>query len=140
MPSRTRIPKAVVAGLFLAVALDTCVQISWKLAVSGIPDGASFPVIVAGALGSRYFYLAMLGFGAQFLNWMRVLARADLSFAQPITALSYISVLALSRHYFHEEISPVKVCGVSLILLGVFFITRTPHRTIPADDGARRAP
>ena len=127
-------------GLFLAVALDTCVQIAWKLAVTGIPEGASFPAVVAGALGNRYFYLAMLCFGAQFVNWMRVLADADLSFAQPITALSYITVLAASRLVLHEQIPPARALGVSLILLGVFFISRTPHRTVVPDDGARESP
>ena len=60
---------------------------------------------------------------------MRVLARADLSFAQPFTALGYITVLAISAHSLHEQISAPKVLGVALILLGVFFISRTPFRT-----------
>ena len=140
MESRAKVPGAVVAGLVLAVALDTVVQIVWKHAVAGIPDGASVSAVVAGALGNRYFYLAMLGFGAQFVNWMRVLARADLSFAQPITALGYISVLAASRLFLHERISPARALGVALILLGVYFISRTPHRTNrEADDGVRTA-
>ena len=74
----------------------------------------------------------MLAFGAQLFNWVRVLARADLSFAQPFTALSYISVLAISAHSLHENISTAKVLGVALILLGVFFISRTPFRTTGA--------
>jgi drug/metabolite transporter (DMT)-like permease len=138
MESRAKVPGAVVAGLFMAVALDTGVQIVWKNAVAGIPDGASASAVVAGALGNRCFYLAMLGFLAQFVNWMRVLARADLSFAQPITALSYISILAASRYYLHERISPARVLGVCLILLGVYFISRTPHLTVPARDDERR--
>ena len=38
----------------------------------------------------------MVALVAQLANWLWVLAQADLSFAQPITALSYITVLAFS--------------------------------------------
>jgi drug/metabolite transporter (DMT)-like permease len=79
----------------------------------------------------------MLAFGAQLFNWIRVLARSDLSFAQPFTALSYISVLAISHHSLHENLSVSKMAGVVLILVGVFFISRTPFRTTGAD---RRTP
>jgi drug/metabolite transporter (DMT)-like permease len=75
----------------------------------------------------------MLAFGAQLFNWMRVLARADLSFAQPFTAISYITVLAISCHSLNESLSVSKMFGVALILVGVFFISRTPFRTTGAD-------
>lgn len=125
--------RAVTVGLILAVVLDTVLQISWKLAVSGIPENASASVTAMRVFSGFYFYLAMLIFAAQFINWMRVLARADLSFAQPFTALSYITVLTLSSHFLHEKIGPMKVLGVTMIFLGVFFISQTPHRTTGTD-------
>jgi len=133
------VPKAVVAGLVLAIALDTVIQVTWKLAVSDLPDGASVAVTARGALSSPYFYAAMLAFAAQLCNWMRVLARADLSFAQPFTALSYVTVLTISSRSLHESISVSKVVGVSLILLGVFLISRTSHNTNAA-SGRTQAP
>lgn len=128
-PTPSRIPKAVLAGLALAVALDTVIQITWKLAVKGLPDGASPEATAEAVLSNRFFYVAMLAFGAQLVNWMRVLARADLSYAQPFTALSYLTVLTLSSHTLHEHLTPARLCGVALILAGVFLISRTPHRT-----------
>jgi len=130
----TKLPGAVVVGLILAIVLDTFIQIAWKLAVSPIPSDASVIVTIRGALSSPLFYAAMLAFGAQLFNWIRVLARADLSFAQPFTALSYISVLAISCHSLHESLSVSKMLGVALILVGVFFISRTPFRTAGVDD------
>jgi uncharacterized membrane protein len=124
-----KLPGAVVCGLVLAIVLDTIIQITWKLAVSGVPENASVADTVRATLSSPLFYAAMLAFGAQLFNWMRVLARADLSFAQPFTALSYITVLAISTRSLHESLSTSKMFGVALILLGVFFISRTPFRT-----------
>ncbi len=130
----TKLPGAVVVGLVLAIVLDTFIQITWKLAVSPIPSDASVVATVHGALSSPLFYAAMLAFGAQLFNWMRVLARADLSFAQPFTALSYISVLAISCRSLGENLSVSKIFGVALILVGVFFISRTPFHTTRNDS------
>jgi len=130
MPTNTKIPLAVILGLVLAIALDTIVQISWKFAVTSLPENAPVAVMGMGMLSDLFFYLVLLAFVAQYFNWMRVLARADLSFAQPITALSYITVLALSRLALHEKVSLSKILGIALIMLGVFLISQTPHRTI----------
>jgi drug/metabolite transporter (DMT)-like permease len=131
-------PASVVVGLILAVVLDTVIQITWKLAVAGLPAGAPAATTIRAVLANRYFYVAMLAFVAQLCNWMRVLARADLSFAQPFTALSYITVLAISTRVLHESLPVSKFVGVGLILLGVFFISRTPSSTAggPARDPA----
>src|SRR5581483_10521451 len=111
----------VVLGLALAVVLDTFVQLAWKTAAQAAP--AADPV--RGLLASPWFWAAMAGFAAQLANWLGVLARADLSFAQPITALSYVTVLALSRLWLHEPVGPARAAGVGLILLGVLFVSRT---------------
>lgn len=124
-----KLPCALIGGLVLAIVLDTIIQVTWKLAVSGVPGDASLAATVRKAVANPYFWAAMAAFGAQLFNWVRVLARADLSFAQPFTALGYITVLAISAHSLHEQISAPKVLGVALILLGVFFISRTPFRT-----------
>lgn len=125
----SRIPKAVLAGLALAVVLDTVIQITWKLAVKGVPDGATAASTLSVVLSNPFFYAAMLAFAAQLVNWMRVLARADLSYAQPFTALSYLTVLTLSSHALHEHLPPARLLGVGLILAGVVLISRTSHRT-----------
>jgi drug/metabolite transporter (DMT)-like permease len=135
----TKLPVAVIVGLILAVVLDTVIQITWKMAVAGVPGGVSFAVATVGVLSSPFFYVAMLAFGAQLWNWLRVLARADLSFAQPFTALSYITVFGLSSRWLHERITPAKGIGVSLILVGVFFISRTPFRTRRTDGSGHQA-
>jgi drug/metabolite transporter (DMT)-like permease len=133
-PPPARLPGTVAVGLVLAVALDTFIQVSWKLAVADIPAGASVLATLRGAWSNPFFAAAMMAFAAQLWNWLRVLARADLSFAQPFTALSYIAVLAISASALHEHVSVSRGFGVALILLGVFLISRTPHHT-PAGAG-----
>lgn len=129
MPAVSKIPAAVVGGLVAAVVLDTVIQIAWKRAVGGVAPGASPRATLAAAAASPFFYAAMAAFAAQFFNWLRVLKSADLSFAQPFTALSYISVLTISNRALHESISAAKLFGIGLIFAGVYFISRTPFRT-----------
>jgi drug/metabolite transporter (DMT)-like permease len=133
----TKFPRTVVAGLVLAVVLDTVMQIVWKLSVAHVPAGASLGAAVCAVLTTPLFYVAMLALVAQLWNWLRVLAHADLSFAQPITALSYITVIAISCGWLHEKISLTKVIGVALIFVGVFCISRTPFRTVEQADSVR---
>jgi drug/metabolite transporter (DMT)-like permease len=136
----TKLPGAVIVGLVLAVVLDTFVQIAWKVTISSVPLDSSLTVAAIGLLSRPLFYATMLAFGAQLWNWLRVLARADLSFVQPLTALSYITVLVFSSRWLHEHIAPTKVAGVSLILAGVYFISRTPFQTNPPDKRQHAAP
>lgn len=116
-------------GLVVAVVLDTFIQITWKLAAAEIPPSASWGEATAAVLKSRWFLVSMLAFAGQLWNWLRVLAQADLSFAQPFTALSYITVLAVSHRLLHEGLSATRLAGVALILAGVYCVSRTPVRS-----------
>lgn len=125
----TRLPTAVVVGLVLAIALDTFTHVTWKLAVAGIPEGASTATVMRDVLTAPLFYAAMAGYLAQLWNWLRVLAHADLSFAQPITALSLVTVLVFSRLILHEHLPAMRLAGVALIMVGVYCVSRTPMRS-----------
>jgi len=114
------------AGLALAVLLDTVIQLAWKQAAGGALGGPGLVRPLGAVLTSGWFAVAMVAFAAQLWNWLRVLAQADLSFAQPITALSYVSVLGCSVLLLHEQVSLRQGLGVGSILVGVWFISRTP--------------
>jgi drug/metabolite transporter (DMT)-like permease len=57
-----------------------------------------------------------------FFIWMRVLSELDLSKAFPLSAISYVLVLASSWLYFGEEINMLQLLGSGLILCGVWCI------------------
>jgi multidrug transporter EmrE-like cation transporter len=58
-----------------------------------------------------------------FVIWMHVLTEIDLSRAFPLTAVSYITILAASWLAFNEDISLLQVIGSGLILAGVWLIS-----------------
>ncbi len=133
-----KIPLGVWMGLGLAIVLDTIVQITWKAAVMHVPAGADIPRTLLGTFHQPLFLLTFVLFAFQFVNWMVVLGKADLSYALPITAISYISVSVCAAFQLHEVISWQRMGGIALILAGVVFISSTPHKT--TQGGKRVAP
>ncbi len=120
-------------GLFLAIALDTTVQVFWKASVP--LDGRPL-ALLTGTLVKPLFIASMFLHVWQLFNWMMVLALADLSFAQPITALSYVTVTACAALFFHEQIGPRELVGILLVLVGVALVSRTARPAGPVPSAA----
>jgi len=121
--------KIIWFALAMTIAMDSIVQLSWKFAVEQVPDTIGLWQSFLSILHEPSFHVALFVFFLQFFNWMIVLAHADLSYAQPITALSYVTVSGGSVALFHEYLSPLRVAGLLLILIGVWIISRTNLRT-----------
>ncbi len=121
------LPPGLVFRLALAVILDTAVHIVWKLAVLQLPDPGSLSAAIDAASREPLFLLVAALFVWQLINWLRVLESCDLSYSQPITALSLILVLALSALYLGESVDALKLLGIGFVFAGVWFISRTDH-------------
>ena len=72
------------------------------------------PLVIAGLFG---FFISML-------IWLYVLSRMELSFAYPFVALNYVLILFGSYFLLKEAITPMKVIGVIVIVVGVYLVAR----------------
>ena len=72
------------------------------------------PFIIAG----------IIGFALSMLVWLYVLSRLELSIAYPFVALNYVLILFASYFLLKETITPLKIMGVAVIVLGVYLISR----------------
>lgn len=61
--------------------------------------------------------IGCLGLGAVF--WLLVLQRLPVGIAYPMLSLNFVLVMAASRWWFKETVSPRQWCGVLCIILGV---------------------
>ena len=142
-PQLTGGPRArwqVWAGLLIAVVLDAPVQLVWKALMIkyGDPGRAPHQLFTHDLAGAwhqaRWFlrevrtYVLIALFGCQFLDWLYVLGNADLSFAQPFTAMSYVVVSGCAALFFHEHLTPLRVVGIGLILAGVALVASSEPR------------
>ncbi len=130
-----KIPLRVALGLLAAVVIDTTLQIFWKTAVLNLPDTQSLTSVLA-IFREPLFIGVVCIMSLQFFNWMAVLSQADLSYAQPVTALSYVSVGVISAVFLHEPVDNVQMLGIACVIAGVWFISRTDHITQPGAEEA----
>ena len=122
-------------GLFLAISLDTSVQLCWR---ASVPQHGGMAHALGATLIKPLFLLSLLLHVWQLFNWMMVLALADLSFVQPITALSYIAVAISSHWLFSENLDPLQFCGIAMVLVGVILVSRTPSVSPTITDRQRQ--
>ena len=139
-PPRRRTPPRVWVGLAIAVVLDAPVQLMWKALMIKYADPSRAPrqLFTPDLIGVyhqvRWFsrevrtYGLFVLFACQFLDWIYVLGNADLSFAQPFTALSYVVVSGCAVVFFHEHLTPLRACGIGLILAGVVLVGSSDAR------------
>ena len=129
MSPRKKSPAMLATSLLIAILIDTALQLVWKSAVLALPDDGSPLLNVQAILHNPLFLFVIFLMACQFFNWLIVLRNADLSYAQPVTSLSYVSVFFLSVHYLNETTDQLQIAGIILVLVGVWFISQTDHVT-----------
>jgi drug/metabolite transporter (DMT)-like permease len=122
------------AGLGFTIVLDTVAQLVWKAAALRLPAVADTQDAIRAVLHQPLFLVLAIIFVLQLWVWLKVLEDADLSFAQPVTALSYVTVCGLSVVWFGETLDLRKLAGIGLVLLGVWFVSSGPARNTTAAE------
>lgn len=126
---------SLIIGLTIAVALDTAVQICWKVGADDIADDIPLWASGQALLGRPVFLLAVALMACQLVNWLQVLAVSDLSFARPFTALSYLTVALISAFVLGEHLTALQIIGIAIIIVGVWCVAST--EAAPEDEEAR---
>ena len=129
MSEGVRVPVKLVIGLGVAIALDTGLQLIWKIGVADLPDTSISDAAVAVAT-NPIFLLVIVFMAAQLVNWLKVLDHADLSYAKPFTSLSYVTVCILSVLLLGERIAPLQVVGIVVVVTGVWCVSQTSRATL----------
>ena len=137
MSLSSKVPLRVVLGLAAAVLIDTALQIFWKTAVLKLPGETDSVMSTLAIFREPLFIVVICIMSLQFFNWMAVLNHADLSFAQPFTALSYVSVGVISAFFLGESVDKQQMLGIACVIAGVWFISRTNHITERDGEEAR---
>ncbi|MDW6025468.1 EamA family transporter [Mesorhizobium sp. BAC0120] len=114
--------------------LNTLSQLLIKFAAENITGSGS--EWLQSAATSPWLIAAIGVEVACFVVWIQVLAGLDLSKAFPLSAVSYILILAVSWLVFDESISPLQLVGSALILAGVWLISTAGSAAVTA--GGRR--
>ncbi|MGZ3410857.1 MAG: EamA family transporter [Xanthobacteraceae bacterium] len=125
MNQKTRVVVKLTLGLALAIVFDTVQQLAWKMGIGAAGEAPSPIETVGTLLHEPLFGLVVVLMILRMINWLKVLELADLSFAQPITALSYVTVTVASAILLHEKLTLLHISGVVMIVAGVWCISQT---------------
>lgn len=125
--------------ILIAVVMEVAGQVLYKSGINRMPgmSGSPFrslalPRFAWDAVRNWRVLLGIAIYCAQAAVWWGVLSRVDLSYAFPLTSLSYIVLLGASHVFLKERISTERWLGTIAVVFGVFLITRTRPITIPA--------
>ncbi len=107
--------------------------------IQSLKAGEIARVVRAGATNGQI--LLGVFFEALFFACLLILmARSDISFLWPLTALSFVFATLAAILFLHEKVSAVRWAGVVLIMIGAALISysqqtkeshKTPDRTLP---------
>lgn len=79
---------------------------------------------VLGAMArNRNIIYSVLCMAVSFFSFMALLSIADVSFAVPATAASFVFETVLAKFMLHERISPRRWAGASLVACGVALLS-----------------
>lgn len=106
-----------------SVACDVTGQVCFKLGVGHAGDDPNAPSLLHKVLHSRWIAAGVALYALEFVVWFAALSRAQLSFAFPIMALSYVGVVLACRFILNEHISPRRWIGIATIVVGVVLVT-----------------
>lgn len=132
-PPSARFPYKVAIGLALIIAMDTFVQLFWRMAAITLPETPSLEGVEM-AFHQPLFLLVVGLMICQLIIWLMVLGEADLSFAQPFFSLSRITVCLASVYFLQELIVPAQIVGIALVCAGAWCISRTARNTVREEN------
>jgi len=132
--ARTNNPTVTVFVMILvAVGMEVVGQLLYKAGINSMtataPDTLWDVGAIAGfAWGALQNWRVLAGIAvycAQAGVWWAVLSRVDLSYAFPLTSMSYVLLLIASRAFLGEHVSLQRWLGATAIVFGVYLITRS---------------
>lgn len=113
--------------LLTASTLTVIGEILLKLGVNAVSQRVGAFSLDPNVLWATFTeWRVILGFALVFggaLFWLGVIARVNLSFAYPLLALNYVIILIPSRLLLNETITPTKIIGAVIVVIGVIVIT-----------------
>ena len=72
---------------------------------------------------NRFVIGSMVCMAASFFAFMKLLAATDLSFAVPVSAVTYVLETVLAKYLLKEQVNWLRWAGASLVVCGVALVS-----------------
>jgi len=86
---------------------------------------ASIPQIIAKIVTAPYVIGGLIVYGVGTFFWLITLSRIELSVAYPFVSLNQVLIFVIAWLVLHEQISPQRGIGVTIICIGMLLVARS---------------
>jgi multidrug transporter EmrE-like cation transporter len=107
-----------------SVLLGAAGQIALKSGMSHA-NGVGLVGLLRAAFLTPAVLLGIFLYVVSLVFWLSVLHTQELSYVYPMIAFGYVLVSLLSWWLFHDHMSGLRLGGILLICIGVFFVARS---------------
>ena len=101
--------------------LDSVAQVFMKKGIGHFPE-------------AWYLGIGIALYALNFLLWIGILSRLDLSTAVPIASTNYIILPILAMFFLGEHIGLLRWIGIAFIILGIHFISKSAPSQISGES------
>jgi len=115
--------------IFLPIFLTTTGEFVLKHYINLSVAGGGFTYVVPG-LGlvlNPGIFLSVAAIIVGGALWVVAMSKFELSFLYPFLSINYIVIIVGSQFLLHEEVSLFRYLSIVLIIIGLVFISRSPH-------------
>lgn len=111
------------------VMLNAVAQLALKAGVRGLgPIALNFTQMLPVGLRMMTEPYLWIGLGCYVISvvvWILALSRVDVSIAYPMLSLGYVVNAVAAWWLFGEDLSPLRLTGIGIIIVGVYILARS---------------
>ncbi len=114
----------ILSGVFLNAFAQLALK-QGALRISSLPFSIENLVPIAHQIiFSPWIIAGLFAYGLSVVLWILALSRVDVSFAYPLLSIGYVIVAIFGWAVFNETLTPSKIIGIAVIILGVILISK----------------
>ena len=104
--------------ILTCVLLNAGAQLLLKAATNAVPLGWRLAV-------EPHLVTGLVLYGLSVVLWIVALSRVPVSIAYPMVSLGYVVNAIAAWHLLGETLTPMRIAGTGVILLGVLMVARS---------------
>lgn len=127
-----RLPKhldwSVIILIAILLCVDTFAQLFFKIGMMQLGEFSIHNPAQIYQYGTRlatnpFIISGVLALVIAFFTWLSLISKVELSFAQPMTSLVFVTIPLCAAWLLNESLHINQLIGISLIVLGVFIVS-----------------
>lgn len=115
--------------ILLGVGLNAAAQLLLKAGTNTVGH-FEFSMANAWPMGWRlvtepHILGGMLCYAVSLVVWIMALSRVEVSIAYPMLSIGYVANAIAAYYLFGEAVTPMRMVGIGIIVLGVYIVARS---------------